>query len=149
MYTLDLEARVEADLDSVWTAWTDMERYPEWDPREEVMTLDGPFAEGATGFSKQAGPRAGGPIRITRVEAPGRFTVETPLPLGRLVLDHWMEPSGPDRVLIRKRYQVHGPMSVAFRLFFTSSIRSEMPATFAALESEAQRRASLARPAAS
>lgn len=35
-------------------------------------------------------------------------------------------------------------MSVAFRLSYASSIRAEMPATFRALETEAQRRASLA-----
>jgi hypothetical protein len=144
MYTLDIETTVDAEVDSLWAVWTDLERYPEWDPREEVMRLDGPFAEGTTGFSKQTGPRAGGPIRITRVETPVRFTIETPLPAGRLVLDHWLEPSGPGRVLLRKRYEVHGPMSVAFRLFYASRIRAELPATFRALEAEAQRHASRA-----
>lgn len=48
-----------------------MVSYPQWDAREEVVRLDGPFQEGTTGFSKQTGRRPGWPFTLTRVEPTG------------------------------------------------------------------------------
>lgn len=143
MHAIDLETTIDATPQAVWAVWSDMTAYPSWDPREETMRLDGPFATGTTGFSKQTGPRAGGPITITRVEAPRRFTVETPLPGGRLVLDHVVEAAPGGGTIARKRYEAHGPMSVAFRLFFAKGIRAEMPDTFRALATEVAKRGML------
>ncbi len=139
MYRMTLESTIDQPLIDVWTTWTDMTAYPEWDPREETMRLDGPFAVGTTGFSKQTGPRAGGEIAIVRVEPLRRFTVRTPLPGGALVLDHLLEPSEAG-VRVIKRYDVTGPLQVLFRLHFSRGIRAEMPATFAALAAEVRRR---------
>lgn len=140
MYELRLEHSVKAPLDDVWAVWADLESYPAWDPREEVMRLDGSFAAGTRGFSKQAGRRPGSPIVITLVEPKSRFIVETPLPGGMLVLDHLLEVHG-DTVILVKRYEVRGPMSLAFRLVFARGIRAEMPSTFTALTAEVARRA--------
>jgi hypothetical protein len=140
MYALRLEAQLTATVKEAWSAWSDMTRFPEWDPREEIMRLDGPFAVGTTGFSKQTGPRAGGPVKITLIERPARYVVETPLPGGKLELDHLIEDAGDGRTRLVKRYLVQGPMALAFRLVFAKSIRAEMPATFAALEQEIARR---------
>jgi uncharacterized protein YndB with AHSA1/START domain len=140
MYAIDLAATVDGDAEALWEAWTDMERYPDWDPREEEMRLDSPFAVGASGFSKQVGRRPGSPFRVTRVEPRTRWTIECPLPAGKLVLDHWIEPTGDGRVTLKKRYEVHGPMTVLFRLVIAKGIRAEMPETFAALAREADRR---------
>lgn len=140
MYAIDLEATVTGDVAGLWAAWTDMAAYPSWDPREETMRVDGPFEPGTTGFSKQTGPRPGSAFTITRVEPVSRWTIETPLPGGKLVLDHLLEAAGEGSVRLVKRYEAHGPMSLAFRLVFARGIRAEMPATFAALAAEAERR---------
>jgi hypothetical protein len=141
MYAIDCGATVTGDLDALWDAWTDTAAYPSWDPREEELRIDGPFRQGTTGFSKQVGRRPGSTFELTRVEPRSRWTNETPLPGGRLVLDHWLSPAGDGRVRLVKRYEAYGPMSVAFRLVFARGIRAEMPATFAALAREAERRA--------
>ena len=57
-YDITLETTVDGDLRSIWDTWTDMESYPQWDPREAELRLDGPFQVGATGFSRQVGGRA-------------------------------------------------------------------------------------------
>jgi hypothetical protein len=141
MYAIDLDSTVTGEPSSLWATWTDMAAYPSWDPREETLRIDGPFEPGTTGFSKQTGPRAGADFRITRVEPTTRWTIETPLPGGKLVLDHRLEPQEGGTVRLVKRYEAHGPMSLAFRLVFAKGIRAEMPATFAALAREAERRA--------
>jgi uncharacterized protein YndB with AHSA1/START domain len=143
MYELVCSASIDAPVTAVWDAWSDLAAYPSWDPREEVMRLDGPVAAGTTGFSKQAGPRPGAPIRIKRVDVPTRFTIETPLPGGRLVLDHVLEAAPDGGTTIHKRYEAWGPMSVAFRLVFARGIRAQMPDTFRALGAEVARRASI------
>ena len=137
-YILETEATVRANPAALWQAWTDMERFPSWDPREEETQLDGPFAAGTTGWSKQRGtPRS--PITITAV-SPGRsWQVETPLPGGKLVIDHQMGQAEEGAARLTKRYQAYGPMAVAFRLYYARKIRREMPGSFAALAAEAAR----------
>lgn len=140
MYAIDTEATVAGDLDSLWDAWTDMAAYPSWDPREEVLRLNGPFQAGTTGFSKQIGGRPGSEFRIVGVEAKQGWTNELPLPGGKLVISHQLFAVTNGTVRLVKRYEAHGPMSVAFRLFFATGIRAQMPSTFDALASEAARR---------
>jgi hypothetical protein len=142
MYAIDCEATVRGSLADIWNTWTDMASYPSWDPREEELRLDGPFEAGTTGFSKQVGPRPGSPFEIIRVEPMTRWTNVSPLPGGRLVIDHRLTGADDDNVHLLKHYEAHGPMSVAFRLFFARGIRTEAPGTFAALEAEAARRKS-------
>jgi hypothetical protein len=140
MYSIDCEATVTGELDAIWTAWSDMAAYPSWDPREEELRLDGPFAAGTTGFSKQVGPRPGSSFSITRVDAKSGWTNESPLPGGKLVIDHRLIQNGDGTVRLIKRYEAYGPMSIAFRLVFARGIRAQMPDTFAALAREAERR---------
>jgi hypothetical protein len=140
-YRIDCVATLAGDQQAIWDTWTDMASYPSWDPREEELRIDGPFAVGTTGFSRQVGPRAGSTFRLTRVEPVSRWTNECPLPGGRLVLDHHLESLGDGRVSVLKRYEVHGPFEIVFRLLIGRGIRAEAPSTFAALEAEAKRRA--------
>lgn len=140
MYAIDTEATVAGDLDGLWDTWTDMAAYPSWDPREEVLRLNGPFEAGTTGFSKQTGGRPGSEFRIVEVETKQSWTNELPLPGGKLVINHQLFAGSDGTVRLVKRYEAHGPMSLAFRLFFAKGIRAQMPATFDALASEAARR---------
>jgi uncharacterized protein YndB with AHSA1/START domain len=139
-YQIDCDQTISGDLESVWATWTDMASFPSWDPREETMRLDAPFGVGATGFSKQRGGRPGSAFRIVRVEPNKRWVNQVPLPGGSLTMDHVLRDVGSGRIHLLKRYTVLGPMTLAFRLFFARGIREEAPATFAALEAEAQRR---------
>ncbi len=141
MYAIDCEATLTGTLESLWATWTDMLSYPEWDPREEAIRMEGPFKPGTTGWSKQVGPRPGSPFTILRVEPKTRWTNEAPLPGGKLVIDHLLTDRGDGTVHLVKRYEVSGPMQLAFRTIFARGIRREAPGTFAALEAEAARRA--------
>jgi hypothetical protein len=139
-YTLDVESIAEGDHAAVWQSWTDMERFPLWDPREEETRLHGPFAVGTTGWSKQKGTSRS-PILISEVVSGERWQVQTPLPGGKLVIDHRIDDLGDGRLKLSKRYVAHGPVALAFRVYYARKIRKEMPASFAALVAESRRRA--------
>ena len=139
-YVIDCEATISGDITSVWQTWTDMPSFPDWDPREEVMRLDGPFAVGTTGWSKQRGGRGGSAFVLKIVEPQQRWANEIALPGGHLTIDHTLTPVGVDKVHIVKRYCVDGPMAIAFRLVFAREIRAHTPQTLTALETEVARR---------
>ena len=137
-YVFAAEQLVSADPGALWSVWTDPDRFPEWDPREERTTLHGPFAVGSTIDSKQRG-NPGGSATITAVEPRSSWTLETPLTGGRLVIDHEIE-LGSAGFTVRKRYAAYGPLSVLFRLYYGPRVRAALPASFAALAAEAHRR---------
>jgi uncharacterized protein YndB with AHSA1/START domain len=141
VYTIDCVTTIRGSLADVWATWSDMARYPEWDPREQEIRIDGPFRAGTTGWSKQVGRRPGSPFEIVRVEAPNRWMNESPLPGGKLVIDHLLTDNGDGTVHLVKRYEVQGPMQLAFRLIFARGIVNQAPGTFSALEAETARRA--------
>ena len=130
-----------ATLDDLWDTWTDMAAYPSWDPREEELRIDGPFAGGHHRFLEagRSAPRLD--IRGDQGRADEPVDQRDPPPRRQAGDRPQAVPQTDGTVRLVKRYEAYGPMSVAFRLVFARGIRSEMPATFAALAQEAERRA--------
>lgn len=127
----DATARIPAPPARVWEVWTDLARYPDWDPREESLTLDVPFGEGATGSSKQVGSPAN-TFTITDVVPGSAWTTRCALPGGELAMRHELVADG-DGTLVTKHYRVSGPFSLPFRLFFAPTVKRSLPGTLAAL----------------
>lgn len=127
----EVSTTIPASPAKVWTTWTDLTKYPEWDPREEYLTLDGPFGEGATGTSKQKGNPAS-TFRISDVVPGKTWTTTCPLPGGQLIMHHQLTASA-DSTTVSKSYRVTGPFQVPFRLFFAGRVKKDLPVTFAAL----------------
>jgi uncharacterized protein YndB with AHSA1/START domain len=139
-HVIHCQATVSAPRQQVWSVWSDMASYPDWDPREEELRFDGPLEPGATGYSKQKGGRSGSEFTVVRVEPGHRWTNETPLPGGKLVIDHTLEDTGDDAVLVTKTYTAHGPTALLFRLYYAREIMQENPRSFEGLTSEISRR---------
>jgi uncharacterized protein YndB with AHSA1/START domain len=127
----EVSATIPAPAEKVWSVWTDLEKYPEWDPREERLNLDVPFGEGATGSSKQIGNPAN-TFTITDVVPGKTWTTRCALPGGELAMRHELIPDG-DSTRVVKRYTVSGPFSLPFRLFFAGRVKKDLPGTFDAL----------------
>ncbi len=135
----DFEAVVTGDARAMWRVWSDFDRFAEWDPREEYSKLDGPFAVGTTGTSKQKG-YGRNTITLTAVDQVGRrWEATTGLPGGRLVIDHRVIDNGDGTVRLAKRYTAHGPLSLLFRVYYWRRIRRELQESFTALAAEAAR----------
>jgi hypothetical protein len=120
-----MDASIHAEPLAVWQAW--MPRFPIRPAEEEALNLN--VYDLAYGIKV--------PVTLVAVNELHNWTVEHSLPRGKLIIDHWMTPLEDGRVQVGKRYEVHGPMEVVYRLFFARKIRQSLPREFAALEREA------------
>jgi Polyketide cyclase / dehydrase and lipid transport len=132
MYEFEFSADIDAPIAEVWAVWSDMAKYPQWDPRELELRLDGPFAAGTTGFSKQKG-NPGGPFRIESVTVGTGWQNSSALPGGELLIGHSLAAVGTSRTHIVKTYRVTGPLVLLFRVWFAPALRRAQPRSFAAL----------------
>ena len=124
MLSIAMDTVVHADPAAIWRAWRpDLPMRP---PEEESQNL----------HLYELGHGVKVPVTLVAVNEMRNWTVEHALPAGKLVVDHWMRPLA-DGVQVGKRYEVRGPMSIVYRVFFAGAIRRSMPAEFAALEREA------------
>jgi len=131
VYLFECETTLEAEPAAVWAVWTDVARWPEWDVSKEIARLDGPFGAGVSGWAKQRG-NLGGPFTITAVDAGRRWVSECPLPLGKVVFDHALEPASNGRVRVVKRVEVEGGLAPLLRLF-APKMRRDITESLAAL----------------
>ena len=111
--------------------WTDVARWPEWDVSKEIARLDGPFEPGVSGWAKQRG-NLGGTFTITAVEAGRRWVTECPVPLGKVVFEHVLEPVAKGRVRVVKKVEVEGGIAPLIRLF-APRMRRDIAESLAAL----------------
>jgi hypothetical protein len=123
--TIQGETVIKADPASVWRAWRPA--FPMRPPGAESKNLD----------LYDLGGGLEVPVTLVAVNEMEGWTVEHALPGGRLVIDHRMTALGGGRVRVNKRFDVHGPMSVVYRLFLSGRIRKAMPEAFARLERDA------------
>jgi hypothetical protein len=132
MHLFQCEATFAAEPDAVWKLWTDVGRWPEWDVSKDIARLDGPFEPGISGWAKQRG-NLGGPFTITVVEAGRRWVTECPVPLGKVIFDHVLEPVAGGQVRVIKRVDVHGGSGPLLRLF-APRMRRDIAESLTALE---------------
>lgn len=131
MYLFECEATFEAAPDEVWKVWTDVSRWPEWDVSKEIAQLDGPFEPGARGWAKQRG-NLGGSFTITVVDAGRRWVTECPVPLGKVIFDHLLEPVAGGQVRLVKKAEVEGGTGPLIRLL-APKMRRDTEESLAAL----------------
>ena len=137
MYLFECEATFEADPDAVWKAWTDVARWPEWDVSKEIAQLDGPFEPGTRGWARKRG-NLGGSFTITAVDAGRGWVSECPMPLGKVIFDHRIEPAGEGYVRVVKRVEVEGACGPLV-LMFVPKMRRDIAASLTALEGQLSR----------
>jgi hypothetical protein len=129
--TVTVDATIRADPAALWQAW--MPRFQMRPPEEEARNLNLYYL--AYGLKV--------PVTLVALNEMRNWTVEHALPGGMLLIDHCMFPLGDRRVRVSKRYDVSGPMSVVYRMFFARKFRGSWPEAAAALERDANR---LAKP---
>ena len=137
MYLFECEATFEADPDTVWKIWTDVVRWPEWDVSKEIAQLDDPFEPGTRGWAKQRG-NLGGSFTITAVDIGRRWVSECPMPLGKVIFDHLLEPVAEGHVRVVKRVEVQGGCGPLVRMF-APRMRRDIDASLAALQRQLPR----------
>lgn len=131
MDLFECEATFNAEPDAVWKVWTDVDRWPEWDVSKEIARLDGLFQPGVSGWAKQRGI-LGGSFTITEVDAGRRWVTECPMPMGKVVFDHLVEPAGEGRVRVVKKVGVQGGLAPLLQMF-APKMRRDIAESLAAL----------------
>ena len=97
-------------------------RWPGWTARSSPVSPAGPSSG-----------NLGGAFTITEVDAGRRWVTECPVPLGKVVFDHSLEPAGAGRVRVVKRVGVQGGFGPLLRLF-APKMRREIAESLAALQ---------------
>ena len=137
MYLFECEVSFRAEPATVWRIWTDVARWPEWDVSKEIAQMDGEFQPGSSGWVKKHNA-LGGTFAITSVEPGRRWISESPLPLGRVIFDHIVEPLPGGQVRVAKSVQVEGGSAGLFRVLAAPRMRRDIDTTLAALQQRAQ-----------
>jgi hypothetical protein len=139
MYLFECEATFEAEPAEVWKVWTDVARWPEWDASKEIARLDGPFRAGVSGWAKQRG-NLGGSFTITAVDDGRSWVTECPMPLGKVIFGHLIEPAAEGRVRVLKKVEVEGTFGSLLKLI-APKMRRQIEQSLVALERRCPHRA--------
>ena len=132
MYLFECEATLAAAPDVVWKVWTDVARWPEWDVSKEIARLDGPFQPGVSGWAKQRG-NLGGSFTITEVDEGRRWVTECPMPMGKVIFDHVLEPAAEGHVRVVKRVEVQSAFG-SLLLLLVPKLRRDITESLANLQ---------------
>lgn len=129
---------VSAPAETIFQIYSDVHNWHTWDPDTKSATLEGPFAVGSRG---RLTPSKGNavPMVLTRVE-PGRcFTVESKIPLFRMLFEHELLPSrGTTEVIHRVTFS--GLLSIVLGPMLSKQLNSGLPVTLTKLKALAESR---------
>ena len=130
----DFEHSVEAAVsrERVWALWTDIERWPSWNPGVIRAELDGPAAEGATGTVRASGGPAS-KLTVVTVEPERRFVTEASERLMRLRFDHELEDGSGGQLRIMHRVQMTGLATPLMRRTVGPRLERSIPVALANL----------------
>jgi uncharacterized protein YndB with AHSA1/START domain len=110
----DSSIEIAAPAPTVWDVFVDVEGWPAWTGSvTRIVPLDGAGIEVGNRFRIKQ-PRMPDLVwEVTDVD-PGRgWTWQQRSPGGTTLAVHEVEPSGPDRTLVRQRIDQRGPVGVA------------------------------------
>lgn len=136
---------VDAPAARIFRLYEAVSDWHTWDPDTKRASLDGPVAVGTRGSLT---PTQGNtvPMVITELEPNERFTVESKIPLFRMVFEHRLVPQG-DAILVRHRVTFYGPLSLVLGPLLRQRLHRGLPVTLANLKRVAE--GAMAPPAAS
>lgn len=84
---------VQASAERIFRIYQDVAAWHTWDPDTRRASIDGPFAVGSRGILTPTKGKTV-PMLLTRVEPDACFTVESRIPLFRMVFEHELVPEG-------------------------------------------------------
>ncbi len=129
---------VRASAETIFRIYADVQSWHTWDPDTKKATLEGPFAVGSKG---RLTPAKGNtvPMLLTQVE-PGRcFTVESRIPLFRMLFEHELNPT-PGATEVVHRVTFSGLLSVVLGPVLSRQLNSGLPVTLSKLKVLAEAR---------
>lgn len=109
----------------IWALWEAVPRWTQWDEGLDAVSIDGPFAVGATGHIKPTGgPRL--KFALIEVDAGRAFTDETRLPLCKLRFAHTLATEEDGRTAVTLTVSFHGPLRRLFQRVIGKDIAKDL-----------------------
>jgi hypothetical protein len=138
MWTTEHSVETTAAPEAIWRAWSDLERWPEWNADLERAELSGPFAPGSTITMYQLGGEQI-ELRIAGAREPEMFVDEAAL--GDVVVrtTHRVESAGAGRARVLYRMDITGPQADTLGPQIGPEISADFPQVLAALVERAER----------
>lgn len=130
--------KVAATPEVIFRIYADVENWHTWDPDTKVATLEGPFEVGSRG---RLTPTKGNtvPMVLTHVVRDSCFTVESKIPLFRMVFEHeLLSQQGVTEVIHRVTFS--GALTVLLGKMLARQLNSGLPVTLGKLKSLAESR---------
>lgn len=120
----------------IFGIYRQVERWHEWDPDTKSATLDGPFEVGSRG---RLTPTKGNavPMVVTEVQQDKCFTVESKIPLFRMVFEHELKPNGKGTE-VTHRVTFSGPLSFVLGPMLSKQLNVGLPVTLGRLKALAE-----------
>lgn len=128
---------VAAPAATIFRIYADVANWHAWDPDTKVATLEGPFQPGSRG---KLTPTKGNtvPMLLTKVIPDHCFTVESRIPLFRMLFEHELVPvAGGTEVIHRVTFS--GPLALVLGPVLTRRLNRGLPVTLARLKALAER----------
>ncbi|NBF05697.1 hypothetical protein GV819_25715 [Pseudomonas sp. Fl5BN2] len=133
---------IRANPQQVFGLYQDAAGWAGWDPEVTGASLPDGLNQGATGWLKpRTGPKAS--IQIVEVSEGRSFSVQSRLPLCRMLFGHSLAPNDQGTVATHW-VEFSGPLSFVFRRLIGKSIQASLPNTMRGLKQASEARAGLA-----
>lgn len=120
----------------IFALYAKAEEWPKWDPEVKAAFLDHGLRAGSTGrLHPRSGPKAA--IRVIDVVESRSFTVESRLPLCRMIFGHDLEQQ-EEYVQATHWVEFSGPLSFLFRRLIGAQFKASLPKTMSGLKQAAE-----------
>ena len=123
---------VRASADRIFRIYEDVAHWHTWDPDTKRARIEGPFLVGTRGSLTPAKGYTV-PLVLTRVVPDACFTVETRMPLFRMVFEHEIVPQ-LDAVRVVHRATFSGALAVVLGRTLVKRLTHGLPVTLANLK---------------
>ena len=129
---------ISASANSVFRIYEDVTNWHTWDPDTKQASLEGPFALGSKG---RLTPTKGNtvPMVLTKVDPDRCFTVESKIPLFRMLFEHELVPV-PGATEVVHRVTFSGPLSLILGPILSKQLNFGLPVTRSRLKALAEAR---------
>ena len=123
---------VQATAERIFRIYQDVSSWHTWDPDTKRALLEGPFAVGSKGSLT---PTKGNtvPMVVTKVEPNSCFTVESKIPMFRMVFEHELVPQSKG-VQVVHRVTFSGPLTLLLGRMLVKQLNKGLPVTLGSLK---------------
>lgn len=117
---------------AIFAIYADVANWHSWDPDTKRASIAGPFCVGARGTLT---PTKGAtvPMLLTEVDPGRRFTVESKIPLFRMVFEHELKPAAGATEIVH-RVTLSGPLKHVIGRMLIKQLNAGLPVTLERLK---------------